>query len=390
MSQKKILIVDKDEIGRGYLSRTLEQMQIAVEQASLGKEGLIYAWRGLPDLIIVDPVLSDLSGEEMMLKLRKDQRTASIPAIALSSDPNPARKNACLQAGFNHYIFKSVDAIPAFLETVKKLLSEDVGNEVEEEKKKKGSLFVFLSAKGGVGTSSLCANLAMNIGVLQKDSRMVVVDGVLPIGSIAQIVGYAGPQNLATVSALNPEKASAAYLRDNLPALPDWHFHLLAGSPDPQSALSLHANRIEPIVNALRAEYDFVVVDLGRALSRISLPLIQQADLIVLVVGNDQSAVALTKIVWQYLNQQGVTADHIYTILNRAVGLEGLTKPEIESLLGLNIKTAMFHMGGNFAVANNQHIPISTKYPRDTATMTLQEAAKQLVAQAQKVRTEMR
>jgi pilus assembly protein CpaE len=381
VSPKKVLIVDKDEIGRGYISRTLEQMQYTVEQAALGKEGLIFTWGGHPDLIIVDPVLSDISGEEMLRKLRKDPRSAAIPAIALSSDPDPARKNSCLEAGFNHYIFKAVDAIPAFLETVKQLLLEQAGIVVEE--KQKGVLLVFLSAKGGVGTSSLCANLAMNIGSLQKDSRVVVVDGVLPIGSIAPIVGYEGEQNLVTVSALDPERANAAYLRDNLPALPAWQFHLLAGSPDPQSAIRLHATRIESIVNALRQTYDYVILDIGRALSRITLPLIQHADLIVLVVGNDKSTIGLTKIVLQYLNHLGVAADQIYPLLNRVVGLEGLSKAEIENLLNLKIKTTMTHLGDNLSLANNQHIPMTIKFPHDTASMVLLEAAKQIVAQAQ-------
>ena len=386
MSPKKVLIVDKDEIGRGYISRTLEQMQYTVEQAALGREGLIFTWGGHPDLIIVDPVLSDISGEEMLRKLRKDPRSADIPAIALSSDPDPARKNACLEAGFNHYVFKAVDAIPAFLETVKELLSEDARNVVEE--KQKGLLIVFLSAKGGVGTSTLCANLAMNIGVLQKDSRIVVVDGVLPIGSIAPIVGYEGEQNLVTISAMEPERANTAYLRDNLPVLSSWQFHLLAGSPDPQSAILLNATRIESIVNALTATYDYIVLDIGRALSRITLPLIQHADLVVLVVGNDKSTIGLTKIVLQYLNHLGVTADQIYPLLNRVVGVEGLSKSDIENLLGLNIKTTMPHLEENLSLANNQHIPISIKFPRDTASMVLLEAAKQIVTQAQKPKAE--
>jgi len=65
---------------------------------------------------------------------------------------------------------------------------------------------------------------------------------------------------------------------------------------------------------------------IGRSLSRISLPLIQKADLIILVVSTDQSTVKLTKTVWDYLQSQGVDNQKIYAILNRAVRLEGLTK----------------------------------------------------------------
>ncbi len=92
-------------------------------------------------------------------------------------------------------------------------------------------------------------------------------------------------------------------------------------------------------MDVLRNAYDFIFLDLGRSLSRISLPLIQQADLIPLIVATDQSTVQLTKTVLEYLQAQDVSEQSIYAILNRAVGLEGLTKAEAEELLGVMIKT---------------------------------------------------
>src|SRR3990172_9936573 len=96
MPAKKVLIVDSDVASRDFLSRTLESKQCTVVETSLGKEGLIFTWRDHPDLILIDPVLSDLSGEELIRRLRNDTRSADIPAIALSRDPNPERKYACL------------------------------------------------------------------------------------------------------------------------------------------------------------------------------------------------------------------------------------------------------------------------------------------------------
>lgn len=383
MPPKKVLIIDKDKASRGYLAKTLLQMQYTVEEASLGKEGLVFTWGGRPDLIILDPALADLPGEEIVRKLRKDQRSANLPIIALSSDPSPTRKNACLEAGVNQYLLKSMEAIPALLKAVDTFLRETERTAADKEG---GLLIVFLSSKGGMGTSSLCANLGMNIGIAYKEARVALVDAVLPIGSIAHIVGYEGEQNLVSICSLHPEKADIAQQLNDLPALPAWHFQLLAGSPNPQSANKLHASRIESVINTLQANYDFILVDIGRTLSRISLPLIKQADLIVLVLGNDSSTVTLTKIVWQYLGQQGISQNHMYAWLNRAVGLEGLTKSQIETILGLEIRNTMPYLGDNFALANNQHIPITTKFPTQTASTILREAAKQIVTQAQKIR----
>ena len=78
-----------------------------------------------------------------------------------------------------------------------------------------------------------------------------------------------------------PHRQLLNSFRSHLPRLEQWGFHLLAGAPDPEHGNELVASRIGELVSGLRAAYDFVLLDLGRSLSRISLPLIEHADLIV-------------------------------------------------------------------------------------------------------------
>lgn len=381
MTGKKILIVDSDVASRNFIARNLLEQTYEVLFASSGKEGLIFAWRDRPDLIIADPILPDLKGEELALKLRQDPRTASVSLVALSSDPAVARIRSCLDAGFNDYITKSGQAIPALNETVGRLLGQATAT-----KKEGGLLIVFLSAKGGTGTSSLCANFAQTMAYLQPESSVVVADLVLPIGSIAPIVGYEGEQNLVTVSDMKPQDSTPDFFREQLVELAEWKFHLLAGSPDPESSNHLKGERIGDIISALRLAYDYVLVDLGRSLSRISLPLLQNADVAVLIVSADLSTVMLTKTLWDYLKNKGMDATSLYPILNRAVGLEGLTKPEAEKILGFQIRTAMPYLGSNFTLANNQRQPFSLKFPKDTAAIVFKETAKEMIDLAQRLR----
>ena len=205
MVGKTILILDENEASRKFLVNLLRQKQFEVLNASSGKEALIIAWRDEPDLILFDPALSDITAGEFVQKLRHNARTADTPIIALSSDPGSARKEACLNAGVNEYLIKSSGTLHALDEIFKRVFDAQTPIEVvsnEAKAQEKGLLIVFLSAKGGTGTSSLCANLAMNIKMHQPEASVVVADLVLPIGSIAQIVGYAGKINLVTVADL--------------------------------------------------------------------------------------------------------------------------------------------------------------------------------------------
>ena len=383
MAGNKILIADADIASRNFIGAMLQKEGYQTLQAVSGKEGLVAAWRDRPDLIIIDPAIPDLKGEDFAIRLRQDPRTAHIPLIALSSDPQTIRVRSCLDAGFNEYLVKTAQVMPALVETVNRLL----GNKVKA-KKVGGLLIVFLSAKGGTGTSSLCANIATSIVQNKPEAHIAVVDMVLPIGSIANIIGDEGDQNLITVAEMPANTITPEFFRDNLTEMANWHFHLLAGSPDPEKGNQLKVGSIGDIVNALKAAYDYVLIDLGRSLSRISLPLIENADLIALIVSTDLSTISLTKTVWQYLQSKGVEASHIYAILNRAVGLEGLSKAEAEKIIGMEIKISMPYLGSNFALANNQHIPFSQKFPKDTAAIVFKDIAQQMADLARRLRTQ--
>jgi septum site-determining protein MinD len=245
--------------------------------------------------------------------------------------------------------------------------------------KEGGWLIVFLSAKGGTGTSSLCANIAMNVAINQPEARIAVLDLVLPIGSIAGIVGYQSDENVVTIAQRPVTETTPEFLRENLAQLEAWRFHLLAGSPDPEHGNELVVTRIGDLVAGLKSAYDFVFLDLGRSLSRISLPLIQQADIVTMVVGADISTVALTKTVWDYLQTKGLQASSVFMILNRAVGLEGVTKPEAEKIIGIPINTSMPYLGANLSLANNQHQPFVVKFPSDTASIVLKDTGRQML-----------
>lgn len=374
MPDKTILIVDADTASLKYLAHMLQEQQYSAQGANSGKEGLIYAWRDRPDLIIFDPAIKDISTEEFLQKLQRDPRSANTPLLALSSDPNPEKKDACLGAGCSEYILKSGEAAAELPEVIAHLLGDK-----QVAVKADGILIVFLSAKGGTGTSSLCANFAMTISQAKPEAKVVVVDLVLPIGSIAPIVGYDGEVNLVSVADLPSVETTGEYFRKHLPIIKLWQFQLLAGVTDPEDANDLQVERIPEILTELRAVYDYVVIDMGRALSRISLPVIQQADLLVLTVSTDKNTLTLTKKVWDYLQTQGIDAQNVYAILNRSVGLEGLTKSEAEEIIGLPIKTTMPYMGSDFTLANNLNQPIITKYPGDTAAIVFMDTANKII-----------
>ena len=375
-----LLVIDADEANRNFLTQLLHKKNYQVRQASSGEEGIRMVREAAPTMVVFDTGLPDLKAMDLIGRLQYIPEIANVPCVVLTSHPDPEEMQACLQAGCAEYYVKSGMVMMTLVDAIPRLLTE--GRRLRK-KRELGYLIVFLSAKGGTGTSSLCANIAMNMAVQNPQAGVAVADLVLPMGTIAPLVGIQDPKiNLVSVAGEPDEKINAEYLGSQLPVPSHWLFHLLPGAPDPETSINLNFGHIPSIVHGLRQAYDYVLVDLGRSLLRISLPILQAADLVVLVLSTDLSTVNQTRKLWHYLREQEVQPNRVYAIINRAVGLEGLTRAETEKLLEISINLTIPYMMGNFTLANNQNTPISVKFPTDTATMILKQAA---VEMAQKV-----
>ena len=80
-----ILLIDDDEASRYVLARALGELQCSVSEAGNGTEGLLKARGRLPDLIFLDLNLPEMSGVEVLQRLKSDPSTAKVPVIIYTS-----------------------------------------------------------------------------------------------------------------------------------------------------------------------------------------------------------------------------------------------------------------------------------------------------------------
>ena len=90
-----ILIVDDDPEYRELLAQYLGDAGFLVEQASDGPEGLRKALALLPEAIVTDYAMPEMSGDRLVRLLVADPKTRSIPIVFLTALPHmipaPAR-----------------------------------------------------------------------------------------------------------------------------------------------------------------------------------------------------------------------------------------------------------------------------------------------------------
>jgi two-component system KDP operon response regulator KdpE len=98
-----VLIVDDEPQIRRLLTVTLEANAYRVVSAVCGQEGLVLAAQHRPALVVLDIGLPDLSGQEVLRRLREWSRA---PVIVLSVQDDEKGKVAALDAGADDYVTK--------------------------------------------------------------------------------------------------------------------------------------------------------------------------------------------------------------------------------------------------------------------------------------------
>ncbi len=102
----KILVVDDERCVVDTLRIGLESDDYDVIEAYSGDGAIEKARNEAPDLILLDLMLSDITGYEICNMLRKDPITRSIPIIMLTGLSGPSDKIVGLDMGANDYITK--------------------------------------------------------------------------------------------------------------------------------------------------------------------------------------------------------------------------------------------------------------------------------------------
>jgi class 3 adenylate cyclase len=102
----QILVIDDNASNRDLLARQLARDGHAVETAASGKEGLAFAAGRSFDLILLDVLMPEMSGYEVLNRLKHDRHTAEIPVIMISALDEMDSIVRCIEAGAVDYLPK--------------------------------------------------------------------------------------------------------------------------------------------------------------------------------------------------------------------------------------------------------------------------------------------
>jgi signal transduction histidine kinase/CheY-like chemotaxis protein/HAMP domain-containing protein len=107
---KKVLIVDDDVRNIFALTSALERHDMIILNAESGAEAIALL-RSTPDIdaVLMDIMMPEMDGFEVMRSIRADSRFAALPIIAVTAKAMKADRDQCIEAGASDYISKPVN-----------------------------------------------------------------------------------------------------------------------------------------------------------------------------------------------------------------------------------------------------------------------------------------
>jgi len=122
MISKKVLIVEDNELNMKLFHDLLDSQGYETLQTREGLQAMALARQHMPDLILMDIQLPEISGLEVTKWLKDDEELAHIPIIAVTAFAMKGDEERIRQGGCEAYISKPI-SVMHFLETVKKHLN---------------------------------------------------------------------------------------------------------------------------------------------------------------------------------------------------------------------------------------------------------------------------
>jgi two-component system, cell cycle response regulator DivK len=123
---EQVLVVEDNEKNMKLVRDVLQATGYRTLEAARAEDAIELALSHAPALVLMDVQLPGIDGVEALARLRRDERTAAIPVLALTAQAMQGDHERFLAAGFDGYLSKPVD-VPELVATVRRYCDDDSG-----------------------------------------------------------------------------------------------------------------------------------------------------------------------------------------------------------------------------------------------------------------------
>jgi pilus assembly protein CpaE len=245
------------------------------------------------------------------------------------------------------------------------------------QRSRQGKLVAVIGAKGGVGTTTLVANLVA--GLAMRNYKSVAVEMRPYFGTLARHFGVAVTASLNDLLEITPRSINDKQIAPRL--LSAQNVQLLVGPQQLKEYREPQSEQVEAILDNLINMAEYVVVDLPHMPSVANRSTLRAAHTIIVVVEPEPSCVACAVALIELLRAWTISPAIIkFVIINRTQSAQAISANDLERTLGCELLGTVTAAPDMAVVALNMGAPLITSAPTSLVAGTMQDVVGRLVA----------
>lgn len=348
----------------GELPRAASMVEGGLEQLSATAD------QDQPDLIVVDGLCQ--SAEEMAVLERLTLRHPQMVFILVCESVSQDLLISAMRIGVRDVLQTPLtqDALLGTIIRIEQKMAAAVSP------REKGKVIGFVPCKGGSGATFLAANLAYILAA-ELGKKVALLDMNLQFGDATLFVWDRLPTTTIADVAQHISRLDASFLSSSMVHVLS-NFDILAAPESPESAMDVHPEHIEALLNLALQEYDYVILDLGRNLGAVSVRALDFTDMIFPVLQETLPFIRDAKRLLCTLNSLGYQKDRIRLVVNRYEKGGDILIGDVESTLGLKVFATVPNSFKAVSASVNQGVPIYRIAVNDPVSKALHKLAHML------------
>lgn len=341
----KIMIVDDQTEFTENIKRLLnleEEIEVIAEAGS-GEEALEMVERMRPDIVLMDADMPGMDGFDATSSVLARFPGVIVIMMAVKREQEHLRK--AMLAGAKDFLikpFSKVDLITTIVTVFSRELRRrtsvpmagKAGSPAKPVITKHAKVVTLYSIKGGVGKSTVAANLALMMAEGLAPKKTLLLDFDLRFGDIGVILNLVAKHNITSLVHDKNEPGYDSFKRHL--AKVDLLDVLLAPF-EPQYAEEINGKVLDAIVSSFREHYDYIIIDSPATVNEDIIHLLTVSDMVIVLVTQEITNIKGISTTLKLLEELSVDRGKLRLVINKYKDSLTITKEAISRALGKDI-----------------------------------------------------
>jgi len=371
MQKPNVLLLGASEILESALRAALKESWklIALDVAAARVAEEYQRQKASAAIVVLDPTLTgmvvSISGtahETDPFASVANIAAAGGPVIVVSTSKDPELILRAMRAGAREFVLDTDH------EDLRHALRVRASTQHVSDETAQSSVVTVFGAKGGVGSTTIAANLA---GALQASGqRVCLVDHNLHLGDVLSYMDVPGTYSITDLCA-NMARLDEDLLRSSM-IHHDSGVDVLAQSGKMEEAEQITAADVAALLSFLRRHYDRVVIDGVRAFDDISLAALDASQRVLMVLTQDVPAVRNGLRCLEMFKRLNYDEGKVRLVLNRHQKGSRITMDVVRDTLHMSVAHTITNDFASVIDAINRGLLLKDAAPRARLTHDIQ------------------